>query len=380
MSLRSEFVTLVEQGGLSFTEACRRFEISRPTGYKWWLRYQAEGRSGLQDQSRRPRHSPQQTAAAMEAAVLAIRDQYPTWGGRKIQAVLGRQGHTDVPSASTITAILRRHGRLDQDRNPVQGPWQRFAYPQPNDLWQLDFKGHFPLATGRCHPLTVLDDCSRYVLGLFACANEQERTVRAHLTSLFRRYGLPWRILTDNSGPWGSTQRAQPLTLLSVWLLRLGIDVRHGRFYHPQTQGKVERVHRTIKADLLQHHRYPSLEAAQAAFTDWRQTYNQLRPHDALALAVPASCYLGSPRPFPDPLPPLEYGLDDTVRVVRNYGQISYQGHLYPISLALRGQPVALRPTLVDGILDVHFAQYRMGELNLQTRRFTMRYGVYPEM
>jgi transposase InsO family protein len=376
MSLRAEFVQLVNQGGISFAETCRRFGISRPTGYKWWSRYLQHGLDGLADQSRRPRQSPHQTETAMEAAVLALRDQHPTWGGRKLRTVLRRQGWSSVPSASTITEILRRHDRLDPDRTHSRGPWQRFVYPQPNDLWQLDFKGHFSLVEGRCHPLTVLDDHSRYVLGLFACANEQEPTVRSHLTSLFQRYGLPQRILTDNSGPWGSTQPAQPLTLLSIWLLRLGIDVRHGRFYHPQTQGKVERVHRTIKADLLQQHRYPSLASAQAAFAEWRQTYNQLRPHDALELAVPATRYQCSPRPFPDPLPPLEYDDADIVRVVRQAGEISYRGQRYRLSLALRGQPVALRPTLVDGVYAVHFAQYQMGELNLHDKRFTMHYGV----
>lgn len=380
MSLRIEFVSLVSQGGISFSEACRRFGVSRPTGYRWWSRYQAEGKAGLANQSSRPHHSPGQTTTAMEQAVITLRDEHPTWGGRKIRAVLGRQGLTGVPSASTITAILRRHDRLGQDSVHARGPWQRFVYAAPNDLWQLDFKGHFPLATGRCHPLTVLDDCSRYVLGLFACANEQDLTVQAHLTSLFRRYGLPWRMLADNGSPWGSTMPNQPLTRLSVWLLRLGIEVRHGRFYHPQTQGKVERVHRTIKADLLQHQRYPSLDAAQSAFTDWRQTYNQLRPHDALDLDVPASHYQSSVRSFPDPLPAVDYGEGELVRTVRTHGEISYRGQRYLISLALRGQPIALRPTLVDGVFDIHFAQYRMGVLNLRTRRFTMQYGVHSKV
>lgn len=380
MSLRIEFVTLVEQGGISFAEACRRFGISRPTGYTWWTRYRAEGWAGLADRSRRPSHSPDQTPVALEQAVLALRDVHPTWGGRKLHTVLQRQGWDGVPSASTITAILRRHARLDPERTHSRGPWQRFVHAQPNDLWQLDFKGHFSVATGRCHPLTALDDCSRYVLGLFACANEQDQTVRAHLTSLFRRYGLPRRVLTDNSGPWGSTQAAQPLTRLSVWLLRLDIAVWHGRHYHPQTQGKVERVHRTIDADLLQHQGYPSLPDAQQAFSDWRQTYNHLRPHDALNLAVPAARYQSSPRAFPEVLPPLAYADGDIVRVVRQMGEISYQRTLYRISQSLSGQPIALRPTLTDGVLAVHFAHHRLGELNLHTGRYTMQYGWHSEV
>jgi transposase InsO family protein len=380
MSLRLEFVTVVEQGSLSFAEACRRFGVSRPTGYKWWARYQVAGLAGLAEQSRRPRHSPAKTEASMEAMVLAVRDRHPSWGGRKIRAVLLRHGLPRVPSASTITTILRRHDRLDAASAHRHTPWQRFEHPRPNDLWQLDFKGHFPLSSGRCHPLSVLDDHSRYVLGLFACANQQETTVRAHLTTLFRRYGLPWRILTDNGVPWGSTQPTQPLTAFSVWLLRLGVAVSHGRLYHPQTQGKVERLHRTLKADLLQAHRYDTLTAAQTAFDAWRASYNQDRPHDALELAVPARRYQLSQRPFPETLAPLEYADGDIVRTVHRGGQVHYRGQSYYLSLALRGQVIALRPTVIDGVLAVAFAHHHMGELNLHTRRFTMQYGWHSEV
>lgn len=375
MSLRLEFCRLVEQEAISFSEVCRRFGVSRPTGYKWWHRYQHLGGDGLGDQSRRPDVSPHRTQPACEAAVLAVRWAHPTWGGRKIRAVLQRGGLDAVPSASTITAILQRHGCLTALGGVQPGAWHRFEHAAPNDLWQIDFKGHFPMVSGRCHPLSVLDDHSRFALGLYACANQQDQTVRGHLTALFRRYGLPWRILSDNGGPWGSTQPAQPLTRFSVWLLRLGIDVVHGRIYHPQTQGKIERFHRTFKTDLLQDHRYRSLTDAQQAFTAWRSTYNQLRPHEALDLAVPAARYQPSRRPFPDRLAPLTYADGDHVLTVRTNGQLAYQGHDYFISLALGGQRVALRPSTVDGVMGVHFAHHDMGELDLHTHHFTMHYG-----
>lgn len=375
MSLRQEFVTLALQGEVSVRELCRRFGISPPTGYKWLRRYQAAGRTGLADHSRRPHTSPARTPAALEACIVAVRHAHPAWGGRKIRAWLQAQGDDTVPSASTITAILRRHDLLDPDESAKHTAWQRFEHPQPNDLWQLDFKGHFPLAQGRCHPLSVLDDHSRFALGLVACGNEQDQTVRTHLTSLFRRYGLPWRILTDNSGPWGSTQAEQPLTAFSVWLIRLGIAVSHGRHFHPQTQGKVERFHRTLKAELLRDTAYATVTDAQQSFDTWRQTYNHERPHEALALAVPASRYQVSPRPFPETLPPLEYAPGETVGTVRRNGQLHYQHHDYYISLALADQPVAVRPTLVDGILAVQFAHQHMGTLDVHTHRFTMTYG-----
>jgi transposase InsO family protein len=366
MTLKQEFVMLATQEGANVSALCARFEISRQTGYKWLRRYQAAGVAGLAEHTRRPHTSPGQTSAAEAAAVLALRDAHPTWGGRKLRARLLALGHEPVPVASTITAILARHGRLDDAEAPKHTAWQRFAHAAPNDLWQLDFKGHVPLAQGRCHPLSVLDDHSRFLLGLTACADEQETTVRAQLTTLFRRYGLPWRILSDNGPPWGTPHPAQDLTILSIWLIRLGIAVSHGRPHHPQTQGKVERFHRTLKAEPLRAHAYRDLDECQAAFDAWRDVYNLERPHHALDLVTPASRYQASPRPFPDPVPPIEYGPDDIVRRVYRSGQLSYRGRWYFVSQALRGQPVALRPTQIDGVLAVYFCHHLMGELDLR--------------
>lgn len=366
MSLRYEFVRLAGREGANVQELCRRFGISRQTGYKWLRRYRQDGPAGLADRPRRPHRAPGQTAPAVEAQVVALRDRHPAWGGRKLRARLLAQGLADAPSASTITVILRRHGRLDPAEAARHAAWQRFEHPAPNDLWQMDFKGHIPLAAGRCHPLTVLDDHSRFALGVVACPDERDATVRAALTALFRRYGLPWRILTDNGPPWGTPHPAQALTALSVWLLRLGVAVSHGRPHHPQTQGKAERFHRTLAAELLHPYRYADLAACQRAFDAWRHVYNLERPHQALGLAVPASRYQPSPRPFPEVLPPVEYGPDDIVRIVHRSGQVLYRNRAHFVSQALRGQRVALRPTQVDGVLAVYFCQHRMGELDLR--------------
>src|SRR5829696_8180758 len=363
MDQKQAFVALAEHGELPFAELCRRFEISRPTGYKWAGRQRAEGTAGLAERSRRPRTSPGQTPEAVEARVVALRDAHPRWGGQKLRACLARQGLQPLPAASTITAILARHGRLDPGESAKHTPWARFEHPAPNDLWQLDFKGHFPMTTGRCHPLSVLDDHSRYLLGLAACADEQDATVRAILTELFRRYGLPWRILTDNGPPWGSP--GQDLTALGAWLIRLGVRPWHGRPRHPQTQGKVERFHRTLKAEVLRGVAHPDLAAAQAAFADWQTSYNRERPHHALGLDVPASRYRPSPRPFPEALPPWEYGPDDTVRAVIRAGQVQYRNRVFFVSHALRGQRVALRTTLADGVLAVYYCRERLGTVDL---------------
>jgi hypothetical protein len=186
------------------------------------------------------------------------------------------------------------------------------------------------------------------------------------LTTLFRRYGLPWRILTDHGPPFGNPVPTQPLTRLSIWLLRLGIAVSHGRPYHPQTQGKVERFHRTLHSELLASTPLPDRATAQTAFDTWRATDHLVRPHAALGLTTPASHYQPSPRPFPEPLPPIVYGPDDEVRQVHGGGQIAYRGQAIFISQALAQQPIALRPTAHDGLLSVHYCHVTVGLLDLR--------------
>ncbi len=347
-------------------ELCRRYGISRKTGYKWLTRYQATGLAGLADRSRRPGSSPGRTPAALEQTVLAARAAHPAWGGRKLHHFLRQQGHAAVPAPSTITAILARHDRLSPDAT-TPARWQRFEHPAPNDLWQLDFQGHRALEDGqRVHPLPILDDHSRFLLALAACPDERQAGVQAVLTRCFQRYGLPRILLCDNGPPWGPSGRGG-ITALEAWLLRLGIAPWHGEFYHPQTQGKVERLHRTIAAEVFAHRAVPDLACCQTHFATFRQTYNHERPHEALAYAVPASRYAASPRPFPDPLPEITYGPDDAVRLVRGQGAISFHNRIVFISRGLIGLPVAVRPTTTDGVFQVVFCQRQVATIDLTT-------------
>lgn len=363
MSLRLEFVTLAQSGTGTLRDLCRRFQISPKTGYKWLARFRADGADGLLDHSRRPRHSPTRCDDEVEQAVLQVRADHPAWGPRKIHAVL--PAHLPAPSVSTVAAILRRHGRIDPADSTTHTPWQRFVADAPNALWQMDFKGHVPLATGaRCHPLTVLDDHSRFLLALQACANEQGETVQAHLVTLFRRYGLPERILVDNGSPWGS-DHAHPYTALTVWFLRLGIACSHAGAYHPQTLGKDERLHRTLRVELLTRTVLHDLGDAQQHFDRWRLSYNSERPHEALEMAVPASRYRLSPRAFPEHLPPIEYGADHIVRKVQANGEISFHNQVFLVGKAFRGYPIGLRPTLADGVYDVYFCHYPITTITL---------------
>ena len=365
MSLRLEFVKLASQPGANVRQLCRRFGISQTCAYKWIARFGRDGTKGLADRSRRPHSCPHRTDAAMERAVRMVRADHPAWGGRKIHRRLLNLGYTEVPQPSTITQILHRNGQIDPRRSQQHKPFVRFEHKAPNELWQMDFKGHFALHTAqRCHPLTVLDDHSRFSVGLFACSNQRTATVADHLTGLFRRYGLPERMLMDNGPPWGSDAQHK-YTRLTVWLMRLGIGVVHCRPFHPQTQGKDERFHRTLKAELLRYHTFENLSDCQHHFDPWRHTYNHQRPHEALDMAVPASRYRASSRSFPEQLDPIQYGPSDIVRKVHDGGRITYKGHNYKVGRAFVGYPVAMRPTDTDGQMEIYFLHHRITQIDL---------------
>ncbi|MFI4940757.1 MAG: IS481 family transposase [Burkholderiales bacterium] len=366
MSSRLEFVMLAQAPDANIRALCRSFQVSPKTAYKWLLRYQLLGAAGLEDYSRRPASSPKRSSSELEARILALHETYPCWGGRKLRALL--PDDFPKPHPSTIDAILRRHHRQIQppvgDAKPAL---KRFEHEAPNLLWQMDFKGHFALTdarAGRCNPLTVLDDHSRFVVCLSACGNQTRETVQAVLTNTFRRYGLPERITCDNGPPWGSVKKG--LSRLEIWLIRLGIRVSHSRPYHPQTQGKDERFHRTLKRELLDRFGFNSISVCQSAFDKWRDCYNLIRPHEALGQKPPVSCYQTSARSFPEVLPAVEYDAGDQVRKVKGNGQFNYKGHAIFLGEGLIGQYIALRQDTVDGIVKLFFCNKELGTLDLR--------------
>lgn len=369
MSSRLEFVMLAEAPGSNMKVLCQSFGVSRKTGYKWLDLYQTHGTSGLQERSRRPLESPKRSSAELEAAVLALHEKYPCWGARKLKALLPEA--VGKPHPNTIAAILRRHGRqlvphVDQT-SPAKG---RFEHEDPNSLWQMDFKGHFALtnsAAGRCHPLTVLDDHSRFSLCLAACSGEDRLQVKAALTQTFLMYGLPQRITCDNGAPWGTAGHGT-ISRLEVWLIRLGIRVSHSRPHHPQTQGKDERFHRTLKRELLARYGFGSLDACQDAFNAWRDQYNLVRPHEALGQQAPITRYQPSARSFPTHLPPVEYDDGETVRTVQRHGQISFKGRSYFVGEGLYQEPVAIRTSDQDGIFNVIFCDREVAQIDINSR------------
>jgi transposase InsO family protein len=365
MSRRHEFVLLAGQPGVNFRQLCRRFGISAKTGYKWRKRFGQGGIAALADQSRRPKSSPGCSAQAVSAQVEALRREHPVWGGRKLRRRLQDLGVAQVPAASTCTQIVRRAQLVSPAA--VHAPWKRFERTYPNELWQMDFKGHFALQNGqRCHPLTVLDDHSRFNLALDPHGDQTGATVQSSLTRTFRLYGLPGQILCDNGAPWGCGDPTCPYTALTVWLLRLGVRVIHGRPYHPQTQGKDERFHRTLQEELIRQHTWRDLAHCQSAFPSFRNCYNCERPHDALKGATPVSVYTPSARSLPSALPPIEYASGLTVRTLRSGGFFTFAGQTWYVGRAFAGLPLGHRPSAQsEGQWEVYFSHHKLGIINL---------------
>jgi transposase InsO family protein len=354
---REEFVRLASQADANVSELCRRYGISRKTGYKWL------GRGDLSDRSRRPHSSPSRTPDELAAKVLALRAEHPAWGGRKISHVLVRdEGVLLAPS--TANSVLRRHGLIETAASQAATPWQRFEHEAPNELWQIDFKGHFPTDAGRCHPLTVLDDHSRFNIVLHALGGESMRPVQQVLQQAFERYGLPERINADNGPPWGCSDGS--LTALGAWLIRLGVRLSHSRPAHPQTNGKEERFHRTMLAELISTRRFKDLDDAQRHFVQWRHVYNFKRPHQALGMQTPAKRYTASRRCMPSRLPEVHYAPTDKVYSVYAGGRIQFKGRHWRVGRALVGQHVALRSSVSrDGVFDVYFCHQKITTIDL---------------
>ncbi len=373
MSLRLDFVHQALAEGANIRGLCRDFDISAKTAYKWLSRYRLSGAEALADESRRPhRRCPWQTSTQLEERLCELRQEHPDWGARKLRRRLEVLGLLGLPAPSTITAILQRRGLIDPAESARHRPCRRFEAASPNDLWQMDFKGDFPLLCGaRCSPFTALDDYSRFSLVLKACTETGREIVQAHLVEAFREHGMPRAILSDNGAPWGTCgqEGLTGYTKLGVWLLRLGVRLLHSRVRHPQTLGKEERFHQSLKREVLEHHRegFAGPDDCQAALDTWQRVYNFERPHEALGLKVPAERYRRSERVYPECLPPVLYDTRSAiVRRVHDMGEIFFHGKRLIIGRAFSGLEVALRETATDGVYDIIFATETVAQINLK--------------
>jgi transposase InsO family protein len=309
MDVRLRFVQDVHRPGWSIAEVCRRYQVSRKTGYKWLERYEHAGPAGLEDRSHRPYTCPHATPAPIVHQILALQRRF-RWGARKVHWLLEQRVPRElVPTIATVHRILERYGRTGRRR----ASRRRFhtgrpdaPLDQPNTIWTADFKGQFRTGNGvYCYPLTVQDAATRFLLG---CRGLLTPTIEASwpvFVRLFRRYGLPERIRTDNGAPFASCALGR-LSLLSVWWIRLGIHPELIEPAHPEQNGRHERMHKTLKADTARPPRR-SLAAQQRRFDWFRARYNTERPHEALGQRLPASLYQPSPRSYPSRLLPISY-------------------------------------------------------------------------
>jgi transposase InsO family protein len=361
MEQRIEFVLRAREGEESLAALCRDYGISRPTGYLWLHRYHEVGSvSGLAEHSRRPLHSPRRTAEGIAAAVLALRDK-TGWCGPKIAKVLAQRGVQVAPA--TAQRILKRGGRVLQPK--VEKTKLRFAREQCNELAQMDFKGEYTLPREKCYPLSLLDDCSRYLHGLWPLSSTSGEGVKQTLEAYFRKHGVPLSLLMDHGTPWFSTTNQQGLTWVSVWLLKQGVILRYSGVGHPQTQGKVERFHQTLK-------RRTSHRGEPTTMSEWvrwalqfRHEYNYERPHEALDNKTPGEVYQPvNLRAYQEQPCEWEYSGGEVKRL-NTQGMLYYRQQRYFVSEALASERV--RVDELDGKLLVTFRHMTVREIELRT-------------
>lgn len=375
MEERAKFVLEKERDELNMAELCRRYGISRQTGYKWLERYAAGGIEAMGDRSHAPMGRPHALAEDMREAVVALRQRYPGWGPRKLKVVLERS-RKEVPAASTIGDLLRREGLVHRRRRRRNGP---VAGSEPlahamaaNDVWSIDYKGWFRTGDGqRCEPLTITDNVSRYLLRLTAMSGIEQKRVRAVMEAAFREYGLPKAIRSDNGSPF-VTGAPGGLSELSIWWMRLGI--RHERIQpgEPQQNGRHERFHWSLVKEMLDFGIEWDLPLQQREFVRYQREFNDERPHEALGMGTPASAYEVSARSYPARVPEMEYDSSYYVRRVNWQGRFLWNGERVTLSPVLAEEWIGLKEVEND-LLEVMYGSVLLGWLDHQTGIFVRR-------
>lgn len=346
-----------------FADLCRRYEIARKTGYKWLKRYQAvQSLTALAERSRRPRHSPRQISPELTARILALRSP-DGWGARKIAYLLWEQG-VQISVATVHRTLLRHQAVHPLDQH--QPALSRFERSSPNDLFQADFKGPMGRGAARDEPLTILDDHSRYALGVFALRGHTCAQVQPCFQQVFERVGLPRQLLLDHGTPWWNFQNGWGLSRLAVYFIQQGIELIFSRVRHPQTQGKIERFHRTLGRS-MRHQGWPGQwEDWQRRYDEFVERYNHLRPHEALSMQRPGQRYQPSPRRLPTHPTPWHYPADCEVLRVDAAGTVRVAGHRFFVCEALVQQEVGLE--YIGNQVLVSFRHMYIRELNLGSR------------
>lgn len=376
MDERRSFVRDHELGVFSMAELCRRFGVSRKTGYKWLRRHAEGGPGALASRSRRPHSSPHETKRQEVERIVDLRRKHG-WGAKKILRILERREPcVSWPARSTVEDILKREGLVMPRRRrvyPGHAPRPQTPMSAPNEVWTTDFKGEFRMGNGTyCYPLTVVDGYSRYLLGCEGLYSTASRPAKAVFHELFREHGLPRIIRSDNGSPFASTALGR-LSRLSVWWIRLGIIPELNEPGHPEQNGRHERMHRELKARVTRPAR-ANLAAQQRALNHFRAEYNEVRPHEGIDLETPATLYHTSTRTLPDRLPHIDYPPHLERRLVSENGGIRWNGHWVCVSHVLAGEIVGLEP-IDDALWDVYFGPINLGRFDERTLQINDRLG-----
>jgi transposase InsO family protein len=365
MHQKTQFIADYLRQCLSMSELCELYGVSRKTGYKFVDRYLKLGPAGLEERSRKPGSSPNQTPERVIQALVEARQHHPSWGAKKLLRILEkRHPRLSFPARSTVCDILSRHGLVPKkrQRRHIGHPGKpSSSILAPNDGWSADFKGHFKTGDGLyCYPLTVTDGFSRYLLGCQGLTSTSVAESKPVFTRLFREYGLPRRIRTDNGVPFATNTLAR-LSQLSAWWVRLGVLPELIEPGKPQQNGRHERMHRTLKAETTRP-AANSCRGQQRKFDRFRHEFNVERPHEALDMQTPASCYQSSPREMPNKLPPLEYPDRFEVRYVSANGGIRWNKGWVNVSITCVGEYVGLEE-IDDSVWNVYFGPLKLGRL-----------------
>lgn len=367
--VRKELINRNRLGGVPISVLCREYGIARKTAYKWIKR--EDSGLGLEDQSRRPKSSPCATPRPVVDEIVALRNKHKFLGGRKIGLILKKRGVEGVPSETTITSILRDAGMLDPRACKEAKRVVRFRKDAANDMWQADFKGHFPLSdNARCHVLNVIDDCTRFCICCEPLPGETFKDVRPAFVNAFREYGLPVSLLCDNGNPWGKSINGRGITRFERWLMELGVLTLHGRPYHPQTQGKEERFNKSFTREAMRSCDLKNMDAARAGFSEFRRFYNNERPHCALNDHCPSELYHESARPYPETVAEWEYPSDWAIRTIDSSGTVHFKGATLYLSEGMAGAKVAFVPARLDGAFNIIFRQFLIARYNFLARRY----------
>jgi transposase InsO family protein len=366
MDQRVEFVIRAQRGEEPLTRLCLEYGISRPTGYLWLERYREVGSiTALAEHSRRPWCTPRRTDSAIEAAVLELRDK-TGWGGPKLAEILSQRGIQVAPA--TAQRILKRAGRVGKP--VVEKTTTRFERAECNELAQMDFKGEYTLSwKQKCYPLSFLDDCSRFLHGLWPLSSTGGAGVKQSLEGYFREQGVPQSILMDHGTPWFSTMNQHGLTWVAVWLIKQGVVLKYSGIGHPQTQGKVERFHQTLKARTKHRGEPTTMREWQQWAAEFRREYNHERPHEALGMRTPADVYKAvNLRPYQEQPCEWEYS-GGVVKRLNTQGMLYYKRQTYFVSEALAAELV--RVDELDDKLLVTFRHLTVREIEVCTGKST---------